>query len=81
LSNSPETPLKLKLWLQDYWASSLATLGPLILAISNIWQMVDAGKWKPTFGTVTVIGIVMSLIGGIGQMLLTPGNKTLQILL
>jgi hypothetical protein len=41
--------------------------------------MVDAGKWKPTFGTVTVIGIVMSLIGGIGQMLLAPGNKTLQI--
>jgi hypothetical protein len=41
--------------------------------------MVADGKWKWTFGTLTLVGLVMSLLGGIGQIVLTPGNKTLKI--
>ncbi len=41
--------------------------------------MIDAGKWKSTFGSLTILGVVMSLSGGIAQIALTPGNRTLQI--
>jgi hypothetical protein len=37
------------------------------------------GKWRWTFGSLTILGLLMSLFGGIGQIILTPGNKTLQI--
>jgi hypothetical protein len=41
--------------------------------------MVDASKWQWTFGSLTILGVGMSLSGGIAQIALTPGNKTLQM--
>jgi hypothetical protein len=79
LSNPQPPRFSLWIWIQDHWASSLSVLGPFALASSSIWQMVDAGKWQWTFGSLTILGVGMSLSGGIAQIALTPGNKTLQM--
>jgi hypothetical protein len=76
--SNPPNQRRVPIWIQDYWGSLLVTLvGPLLLLIASIWQMVNSGKWFLPVGFLTALGGLISIIGGVRQIFTAPGNGRL----